>query len=290
MISSSSRLRFRAILPAVVAGALVATAAVPLVALESLGEPVVSEEGEEAGSEPTLEDHVSRFLAAIEIARDLEARRVVVKRPEVIASAVRALAARLAESGIDGETALTTHDGWRVRLGSSVSEGAADVVVAWGDDADAFMSGQDAKASNSEPGGAAIAVGGDGGAGATQGGTGTAVAAGGDAIAAGGAGGDGGEVGGGPGGDATAENGASDGAAIARGGDGGDPGDSAMRGGDGGRATVRTGITARDGTTSDLSLHGGKAVDGFHGTGASAALQKRVASGAAGMTVANAPH
>ncbi|MFG0320265.1 MAG: hypothetical protein ACF8XB_23530, partial [Planctomycetota bacterium JB042] len=174
--------------------------------------------------------------------------------------AVRALGECLAATGLVGgkSVSFTSNAGYSVIVGHKSVDGAADVAIAFGG-ANDHGNGEDAKATNDNPGGAAVAVGGDGEddtpAGGTGGGGATAeTSGGGHAVAVGGNGGQNGQKGG-NGGDATAKPNAP-GPGAAFGGDGGNPGGSDEPGGGGGDAKL-----------GDLPLEGGDGGTGKHGTG-----------------------
>ncbi|MFG0320267.1 MAG: hypothetical protein ACF8XB_23540 [Planctomycetota bacterium JB042] len=172
--------------------------------------------------------------------------------------AVRELGECLAETGLGGGKSVSfTVNGLYVVVGHKSAKGG-DVTIAFGG-ANDHGNGEDAKATNGNPGGAAVAVGGDGEEGHAGGGTGGGDAAaetsgGGHSVAVGGNGGQNGQKGG-NGGDATAKPN-SPGPGAAFGGDGGNPGGSDEPGGGGGDAKL-----------GGNSWEGGDGGTGEHGTG-----------------------
>jgi hypothetical protein len=209
-----------------------------------------------------LRKQVERFVAAASFRKDDEGIAAFAD-PSAAERAALSLAPRLAELGVSGEIAISLDSGLTIRLGIGDAAGGADLVVAIGRDGDPSGSGGAATATNSSPGGAALAVGGRGGLGATQGGAATATALHGHALAFGGAGGPDPRHGG-PGGPAVANNLDVLGVARARGGDGG------SNGGVGGSAVATAGQA--EAARAVVNVPGGAGSDFKGGRGAFASL------------------
>lgn len=140
-----------------------------------------------------------------------------------------------------GVAEFTLSNGMTVKLGfGAEAAGGSDLCIAIGADAGSTeRTGGNATATNSQTGGAAIAIGGNGRTSSpASGGSGTATSNGGTAVAEGGQGG----TEGGPGGSATATNkGGNSKTSKAKGGNGGAPPGSGQKGGSGGDAKATSG-------------------------------------------------
>lgn len=223
---------------------------------------------------------VSAFVSAAQIEKNQGTSTTSVGNSDAVPAAAAALAECLKACGFSGEKQITLANGLTVRVGMPSASGAADFVIAVGAAGGPGAKGGDASATNTQPGGAAVAVGGAGGSGATQGGNGTATSNGGDAVGHGGAGGGAGSNAGGPGGSGSAENKSGNGTAKSKGGTGGNPGGANETGGSGGNATAKAG-------NASASLIGGSGGTGTHGTGASASISGGNSTGSNGTTQSN---
>lgn len=224
---------------------------------------------------------VSAFVSAAQIEKNQGNSTTTVGNSDAVPAAAAALAECLKACGFSGEKQITLANGLSVRVGMPSALGAADVVIAVGAAGEGpGAPGGNASATNTQPGGAAVATGGAGGSGATPGGTGAATSNGGDAVGHGGAGGGAGSEAGGSGGSGSAENKNGNGTAKSKGGAGGNPGGANETGGSGGNATAKAGGASSSHT-------GGPGGTGTHGTGASASISGGNSTGSNGSAQSN---